>query len=239
MNYKTRMENFEKAMKMIKDLQTNLSTAYEYFLVRDALKKSIAPNVKWEDESKKNVEIINKFIRFFWITLEAHRKMLALELSKFFDKDKDSLSLCKLINFINANINSFNKDNFIVYNKDRNIYDLANTYEPITNKVLDDIKFEIEWQKELIKRLRDYRSKNLAHNDIKPQNIELFIGEIDELFKKTQKRLNKIQYQINHEEQRKLWTDTYTEDCVYSVLDWLKRFEPYRLKEIEWQSYLG
>ena len=165
--------------------------------------------------------------------------MLALELSKFFDKDKDSLSLCKLINFINANINSFNKDNFIVYNKDRNIYDLANTYEPITNKVLDDIKFEIEWQKELIKRLRDYRSKNLAHNDIKPQNIELFIGEIDELFKKTQKRLNKIQYQINHEEQRKLRTDTYTEDCVYSVLDWLKRFEPYRLKEIEWQSYLG
>jgi len=46
MNYKTKMENFEKAMKMIKDLQTNLSTAYEYFLVRDALKKSIAPNIK-------------------------------------------------------------------------------------------------------------------------------------------------------------------------------------------------
>jgi len=105
---------------------------------------------------------------------------------------------------MDANINSFNKNNFVLYNKDRNIYDLANSYEPITNKVLDDIKAEIELEKDLIKKLRNYRSKNLAHNDIKPKNIDLFVSEIDELFKKTQKRLNKIQYQINHEEQWKL-----------------------------------
>jgi len=40
------MNNFEQAIEMIKKLQINLSTAYEYFLVRDALKKAIAPNIK-------------------------------------------------------------------------------------------------------------------------------------------------------------------------------------------------
>lgn len=215
------MEKFEQAMKMIKELQINLSTAYEHFLVRDALKKSIAPNIKG-DEAENNLDIINKFIRFFWTTFEAHRKTFALELSKFFDNDKNSLSLYKLINFIHSNIKQFNKNNFILYNKDRNIYDLADAYKPITNKVLSNIKAEIEAEENLIKKLRDYRSKNLAHNDIKTQEISLFIWEIDELFKKTQKRLNTISNRINHEERRWLWTDTNTENCIYSVIDKLK-----------------
>ncbi|MDD3262901.1 MAG: hypothetical protein PHR61_03560 [Candidatus Absconditabacteria bacterium] len=215
------MEKFEQAMKMIKELQINLSTAYEHFLVRDALKKSIAPNIKG-DEAENNLDIINKFIRFFGTTFEAHRKTFALELSKFFDNDKNSLSLYKLINFIHSNIKQFNKNNFILYNKDRNIYDLADAYKPITNKVLSNIKAEIEAEENLIKKLRDYRSKNLAHNDIKTQEISLFIGEIDELFKKTQKRLNTISNRINHEERRGLGTDTNTENCIYSVIDKLK-----------------
>ena len=237
--HKRRVKNFEKAMEMIKDLQMNLNIAYEHFLIRNALKKSMAPNIKWKNAAQKNEKIMLKFVRFFWMTQVAHRKMFALELSKFFDKNKASLSLYKLINFIRTHINSFNKDNFVIYNKDRNynknrnIYDLANTSEPITNKVLYDIKNEIEWEKELIKKLKDYRNKNLAHNDIKLQNMGVSTGEMDELFKKTKKRLDKIQYQINNEKRWNLSLGTYTEDCVYSVLDHLTRFESYRLKEIE------
>jgi len=98
--------------------------------------------------------------------------MFALELSKFFDTDKRSLSLDSLINFIQINIKDFNKENFILYNKN---ISLKNTYEPITNKILNNIKLEIKSEENLIKKLRKYRSKNLAHNDIKSQNIELFV----------------------------------------------------------------
>ncbi len=216
------MQKFEKTIKMTKTLQTNLSTAYEHFLIRDALKKSIATNIKWEDKAKENVDIMNKFIRFFWLTFESHRKIFALELSKFFDKDNSSLSLYTLIKFIRINIKSFNKENFISYSKKREIYNLAETYKPITNNILDNIETEIELDKELIKKLRKYRSKNIAHNDIKPQNIELLIWQIDELFKKTQKRLNIISNKINHEKRRGLWTDKNTEHCVYSIINQLK-----------------
>lgn len=214
------MNNFEQAIEMIKKLQINLSTAYEYFLVRDALKKAIAPNIKWKDKAEENLEIINNFIRFFWSTIESNRKMFALELSKFFDTDKRSLSLDSLINFIQFNIKDFNKENFILYNKD---ISLKSTYEPITNKILNNIKLEIKSEENLIKKLRKYRSKSLAHNDIKSQNIELFVWEIDNLFKKTQKRLNTISSKIYKNTWRPLWKDTETEDCVYHIINKLKK----------------
>ena len=108
----------------------------------------------------------------------------------------------------------------ILYNKN---ISLKNTYEPITNKILNNIKLEIKSEENLIKKLRKYRSKNLAHNDIKSQNIELFVWEIDDLFKKTQKRLNTISSKIYKNTWRPLWTDTETEDCVYHIINKLKK----------------
>ena len=229
------MDNFEKAIEMIKSLQNNLYTAYQYFSIWETFQKAKAPNIVWEDLAEKNVKIMNKFKRFFAPTIEANRKTFILELAKIFDKNKESISLYKLLNFIQSNINSFNKDSFVTYNKkkNRNIYDLENTYKPITNKELNDIKDEIKWKNDLIEKLRNYRSKNLAHNDIKKENIELIVWEIDELFKKTQKRLNHIWNQINHETYQELWKEKYTEESVYAMIDRLKRFEPYRKKEIE------
>lgn len=227
------MDNFRLFIDMVNKLQSNLAMAYEHFLIRDSLKKSIASNIQWERKSKENVDIINKFIRFFWPSMEANRKIFALELAKFFDKDKKSLSLYKLINFVRSNIKSFDKDNFIEYIKN---VDLWEGYEPIDENLLKEIENEISTNLDIIKKLKIFRDQNLAHNQQKKEMNPILVWEIDDLFKLTLKWLNKISEKTIRNTRWNLWSDNYTEQEVYSVLDWLKRFEPYRIKEIHRQS---
>lgn len=213
------MNNFRILVDMINKLQSNLNMSYEHFLVRDSLKKSIAPNIQWEKKSKENVDIINKFIRFFWTSMEANRKIFALELAKFFDKDKNALSLYKLINFVRSNVKSFNKENFIEYIQN---VDLWNDYEPIDENLLKEIENEISANLKIIEKLKLFRDQNLAHNQRKKEINPILIWEIDNLFKLTLKWLNKISEKITRNTWWNLWADNYTEKTVYKVLSMLK-----------------
>ena len=166
--------------------------------------------------------------------MESNRKIFALELSKNFDKDHETLSLYKLINFIRSNIKSLNKDSFLEYNIGKNlINELASKYDPIDEKLLKEIEKAIWNNIDSIKKLKKYRNTRLAHNQIEQESIPIPVEEIKTIFKLVSESLNKISSRLNHESRWSLGSDDYTQQSVYSLLDYLHRFESYRIKEIE------
>ena len=82
--------------------------------------------------------------------------------------------------------------------------------------------------------IETYRDKWLAHDDKKKPKIPSITGEeIKSLFEVLAKMLNTITGRLNSES----WSYSQVEDDVKHhvrlVVDHLRRFEPYRLKEIE------
>ncbi len=203
----------DKVKSMVVELQNNLFNAHSYFLLHDSIKKLSAPNIVWEQEAKKNFEIMEKFNYFFWLSTEASREIYLLKLAKFFDNDKRSNSIIKIINYIRSNIRHF-----------------KNTIND------DELKFfegELSQHSTIIQNLKTYRDQYIAHNQIEPSMIILTIEDTEIITDLLIRILNNISSKIFSEQ----WSHKHQEIRIFgemkTILDHLYRFEPYRLKEIK------
>lgn len=192
------MKNFEKLWEMLHKKHGDIYQAHQHFLVWKELKKTFAPNVVWIKKAEKNAITFNRFIRFFWASLEANRIIFALELSKFFDKTTDSFSIYKIINFTRSNIKSFNEINYKEFNKEKLLENIR--YKQIDETLLRNIESKLEKESDSINRLRDLRNTRLAHAQYQEEDISLTIREIDELFILASEVLNELSLRLNKQE---------------------------------------
>src|SRR3989338_4116114 len=111
---------------------------------------------------------------------------------------------------------------------------LVNEYKGMDHKEFIAIKEMLNKHKTTLNKLETYRDKWLAHDDKKKPRLPSITGEeIRDLFEVLAKMLNIITGRLNSES----WTYSHVEGDVKHhiklVVDHLRRFEPYRLKEIE------
>lgn len=103
---------------------------------------------------------------------------------KFFDEDKHRrpLSLYEVLDFSRDNLDNISKDDFLEFHNEREfIPELLEQYKELSLKDLNRLKDGIEDNEDIIKKLKTYRNKYLAHDDIERIQVNISAEEIEEL----------------------------------------------------------
>jgi len=228
---------FKTLMDYAKEMHHRYFRAFSAFYAFEALKEVRAPNIVGKSDAEENAKTMARYNNFFTPTEEALRIYFFLELAKMFDSSKQALHINKILNFTASNLKKLTVDAFKEYNQSQPrafIETLVNEYKGMDYTELVKIKEMLDKHKGTLEKLETYRDKWLAHDDKKKPEIPSIIGEeIRALFEVLAKILNAITGKLNSES----WSYSRVEDDVKHhvrlVIDHLRRFEPYRLKEIE------
>lgn len=228
---------FNTIISYIEEMKNRYFFALSAFYAYEALMEIIAPNIAGQDVAEKNVKVFNTFNNFFGPSKEALRVYFFLELAKLFDVSDQSLHITKIINYTKNNIDKLTVSDFVEYNQNRNIIDsLIKSYKGINHDDLLIIKSEIEKYKNIIKKVKTYRDQYLAHDDIKKIKVDITGEEIKILFSVIEKILNMFSSKLISATSMYDQVEERAKDETKRIFDYLKRFEPYRLKEIDEES---
>ncbi|MFA6306624.1 MAG: hypothetical protein WCV70_02005 [Patescibacteria group bacterium] len=236
-------QEFNTIISYIKNIEGRYFKALSAFHIFETLIELVDPSAVEQDTLEKNKKIIEKdFSSFFLPLKEALRVYFFLELAKFFDIADNSLHVTKIINYTQSNIAKLSVSDFAEYSQGQDpnfIAMLIREYKGVKYEDILAIQSDIEKNKEIIKRLKTYRDQYLAHDDIKKDEINITGEEIRKLFNIIEKIIDMflsklISTNIIYDNAK-----IDTKDKTKMVVDYLKRFEVYRLKEINELYGLG
>jgi len=237
MENKQKSAEFKTLMDYAKEMHHRYFRAFSAFYAYEALREVRAPNVVGQSDAEENAKTMAKYSGLFTPAEEALRVYFFLELVKMFDSSKKALHINKVLNFTASNLKKLTVDAFKEYNQNQPrafLETLVNEYKGMDHKELVAIRKMLDEHKNTLEKLDTYRDKWLAHDDKKKPKLPSITGEeLRALFDVLAKMLNSITGRLNSES----WTYSRVEDDVKHhvrlVVDHLRRFEPYRLKEIE------
>jgi len=233
----TKTTEFKTLMGYAKSMHRRYFHALSAFYAYEALREAVAVNLIGKSEAEENAKTIGDFKNFFLPAQEALRVYFFLELAKMFDSSEQALHINKILNFTESNLKSLTVEAFKEYNQNQDrtfLEDLAKEYKGMAYADLVTIRDMLKKHKSTLEKLDTYRNKWLVHDDISKPELPAISGEeIKDLFDVLAKMLNSITGQLNSES----WMYSHIEDDAKHhtklVIDHLRRFEPYRLKEIE------
>jgi hypothetical protein len=124
--------------------------------------------------AEENVKIINEHKYFFNTVREGARIHVLIELAKFFDNDRDTLTVHHVISYARKNLSSFSLDEYAKFYKDDNhkMTFLAE-HKHLTKEDLQRLSTRIRRHKARIARLKKYRDNNLAHDGLRKARVEI------------------------------------------------------------------
>ncbi len=226
-------KEFETLFDYAKKLRSRYLNTLSSFRIFERFNKLSAPNIVGKRKAEKNVKIFNVFKYFFLTTKEASRCYFFIELAKFFDTSKKSLTINKVINYAEKNITKFTKQDFLDYHNGRQILpELFTQYKQLSLSDLKKVKKRLNRNKEVIKKLKVYRDKYLAHDDIKKIKIGINVKEIKVLLNIVKSVIellyNKLDFSVNS-------YINFEQEPIKDldlVMKNLIKFEEQRLKEI-------
>lgn len=231
------MKEFETLMERINELRSGYYRALSSFHTYEALREAKAPNIHGQSEAEANVAVMNTFRNFFIPAEEALRVYFFIELAKLFDASDQSLHINKVVNFTESNMKHLTVDAFKEYNADQSrefLDSLVREYKGVDHSTLKEIRESLSEHSIALEKLKTYRDKWLAHNDInKPELPDITGEELHALFGLLAKILNSLTSQLNNSTSMWDHVERDTRWHVNMVIEYLRRFEPYRLQEIE------
>lgn len=231
------MSEFETLIGYIDQLRSRYFRTISAFYAYEALREAKASNIHGQEKAEENVEVIKRYKDFFLPVEEALRVYFFIELAKLFDATNQSLHMDKVLNFTESNLRHLTVDAFMEYNIDQGrefLNSLTEEYRGVAHADLLEIRVLLEAHKNTLEKLRIYRDKWLAHEDIRKPDLPDITGlELRALFDVFQKILNTLTSKLNSSST--LWDHVECEvkHHVNLVIENLQRFEPYRLKEID------
>jgi hypothetical protein len=178
--------DFDKLLGYTKKLQSRYLNTLAALMIFDRLDEAIVAKKVGKKKAKQNVKIINYHLYFFQTTKEAIRCHFLIELAKFFDIDKrmQSLTIKSVIQFSENNLSSFSTENFLKYHKNRHIFpELFKEYKPLNKNNLSSFTKRLRHNKDRIERLKTYRDKWLAHDDLEKIKIDITKKDVATLMK--------------------------------------------------------
>lgn len=230
-------QEFNTTISYIKNIEERYFKALSAFHIFETFIELVDLNIVGQETLEKNKKIIEKdFSSFFLPSKEALRVYFFLELAKLFDIADHSLHVTKIVNYTQSNIAKLTVDDFAEYSQGQNpnfIAVLVREYKGVNHKDLLAIKSDIEKNKEIIKRLKDYRDQYLAHDDINKDEINITGEEIRILFNIIEKIIGIFLSKLISTSVMYNIAKIDTKDKTKMVIDYLKRFEHYRIKEID------
>jgi len=223
-------------MEYLERLKSRYFFTLSAFYAYEGLIELTAPNIVGKEEANKNVEEIKKYWDFFGPSKEALRVYFFLELAKLFDASDQSLHVDKIINFTQSNIRKLSASDFAEFNHDRQfVEELVKNYRGINNDDLESVKSLLTEHANTIGELKTYRDKYLAHDDLHKLEVQLTGQQIKDLFSVLEKVLNLFSSKLDHSSTMYDHIEERCKDQTKMIVDRLRRFEPYRLKEIDEQ----
>ncbi len=232
----TTPSQFSTLIAYLERLKTQYHLALSAFYVYQTLHEARGIDAVGKETAEANAVVLSHYKEFFIPVMEAVRQLFFLELAKLFDASDDALHLNKVVNYAASNTKRLTREAFFEHNTrlEREFaIELAKQYEGLSRDDLTRIKTLLAAHKETLAKLKDYRDQWLAHNQKKkPDTPLIYPDEIKSLFDIFAQILNifsgKLMFSTT------LWD--HVEENVANdttlVLDHLRRFEPYRLKEI-------
>jgi hypothetical protein len=187
-------------------------------------------------KANENVKIINFHKYFFGTIKEATRCYFLIELAKFFDQSKsnDSLTLYKVIKYAENTLASYSVENFQKYHKDRKIFpDLFNGYKPLSENDLNKLKNKLSKNSDKIERLKTYRDKFLAHDDIKKVSVEITKKDVSVLMKIIENAIDLLYSKLEFSENDYRNFKENPKREIDRVMESLRKQEKQRIAEIE------
>lgn len=227
-------KEFSVFVKYLKKLKERYFFTLSAFFVYEGLRELSADNIVGEKEADRNVKTMNRFNEFFGSSKEALRVYFLLELAKLFDSSNQALHVDKIVNFAQSNIKKFSVSDFVEFNQDNKfIKELVANYNGISNKDLQRLRLLISSQKDTIDNLKIYRDKYLAHDDLVKVNVDNLNPEkIKNLFSIIEEILNLFSSKLDDSITKYDHIENICKDKTKMVVEYLERFEPYRLEEI-------
>jgi len=147
-------DNFKKAIYLLKRLRARYLNTLAAFHIFDRFKELAAPNIVGKKKASENVKIFAQYLYFFSPIQEATRCYFFIEIAKFFDRDSDALSIGSLLKFLENNLPSFSKTEFIKCHSYKDTDPLLKAYEELSSSDIKKIRDKIDQKKELIDRLK-------------------------------------------------------------------------------------
>jgi len=211
-------DSFKNFLDYLKRLAFKLNDAYLAFQIYDVLLEKNAPNVMGNKIANENCKIMKRYSSFFVITRSALRDCFLLKLAHLFDDVKPALSLRKMIKIAEGDAKNLNKENFKTINKGRfNLEILEREFNGITLNIIEEINVILFSHEELLKRLKIYRDKCLAHDDRRKIEVNISIEEVKKLLEVSEVILNKLSCAVNLSE----YSFEYTRDKTKSETELL------------------
>lgn len=233
----TNTNDFEKIWKFLERSQERLFGAYGHFQIWEAFMEMRAPNVIGEKKAEENYKTLQYFNNFFGLTIDAHRKIFALELWKFFDKNGDNLSIQKILNCLESKRKKLSIQEFENFNEGRkNLNELVENYKGIKPEDIKKAKELLEENKKIIEELKTFRNQDLAHDQIKKEKNHFSVEKTKKLFHLAEEILNLLSNNLNNSTWWHFHPSNRAKEDTKSVVEYLQEYEPFRLKKIEIES---
>lgn len=213
---------------------------YQEKLVREILHANAHLKL-WErlqSYRASHLEELNQAPYFFNFTMQAHLDDALLTLSRILDKSNESLSIEKLINFIEQNIQIFSTEVFNKRMMQKPDYDEKWTvsHTPITTLEIYEDRRRLKDLEKPVENLRSWRDKVIAHTDLKffrkdkivSKKYPLEVQQLHEAIDTILKILNRYSRAYNSSTHLK---DYVGEDDVRIIMDCIRFYiEEHRRK---------
>lgn len=230
------MEEFKKLSEMLEKIHGYFIKANHYFVIWQSLEKLINQDNIWMKKAKQNLDVMNRFKTFFKPVIDSCKDSYILELAKCLDTDKDALSIHKVLAFSKENITKLTYENYKIYNQKIDIND-SYEYKPITIDLLDWFRIKLKWKSKIIQRLLNFRNQFLGHNQLNPnKDSSITIQETEELMKLLMEIWNTLSQHLFRATWWHNFSDKNTYEEIERLLDFLHRFEIYRIQELKDES---
>jgi len=230
-------QEFNTTISYIKEIKKRYFKALSAFHIFETFIELVDPNIVEQETLEKNKKIIEKdFSSFFLPSKEALRVYFFLELAKLFDVADNALHITKVVNYTQSNIAKLTVNDFAEYSQGQDpnfIAMLVKKYKGVNHDDLMAIKSDIEKNKDIIKRLKIYRDQCLCHDDRNKDEVDITGEEVRILFSIIEKIIGIFLSKLISTSVMYDNAKIDTKDKTEMVVDYLKRFEPYRIKEID------
>jgi len=225
---------FSKLFGYIKKLRTRYMNTLSAYKIYDCFNVLAATNIIGKEKASKNVSILNSFKYFFQPVKEACRCYFLIELAKFFDKSTQSLTVFNVLDYSEKKIKKLTKKDFLNYHKGRKILpELFKNYKPLSLSDIKKLRKKIASNKTILKKLKDYRDKYLAHDDIKKIKVKLTKREIERIFDLIEKLIELYYLRLDFASNSYINFEEKPAEETKRLIDYLQNYEEHRIKEIE------
>lgn len=166
----------------IKTLRSRYLSILGAFYIYDHLLTLSAPNKVGKKSAIENVSLMNCYKYFFSVSKETCRCYFFVEIAKFFDKDKRTISLINILDFAEANILDLTKNDFLKFHNNRTfINELFNDYKELKLSDISKLRRDIKSKESIILKFKGYRDQYLAHDDAIKNKYAINISEIRQI----------------------------------------------------------